>query len=139
MIVNIQNLGYVVQKFDTDEQKFISQDFIGGETEYEDDEGNGIFDADPDFNPADLPKLPVLLKQPSDIGIEHFEWFNVIQVLPEGGYIVCVPNEEPIFDFEGFKTEQEANDHMDELMEDAEDVEYAVVKETRTIITKGIC
>ena len=136
MIVHRLKMGYVKQVFDTDEQEFVEQEFVHTETEYENDKGEGIYDVDPDFKEDDIPELETTVMQPNDIGMERFEWFDVFQILPDGGYFVCIPEEEPTEEWEGFKTEKEAQDHMEDLMKES-DAEYAVVKESRTVVTKG--
>ena len=54
MIVNKITTGYVIQKFDTETNKFISQEFIAGdEVDFEDEQGNAV-DCFDEYLPFDM-------------------------------------------------------------------------------------
>ena len=67
MIAKKISQGYVIQLLDTSTGKFISQEFISGDVDYEDEAGNSIsFDAVLKQLPTDLePYLPFDMVQPT--------------------------------------------------------------------------
>ena len=46
MIINKITTGFVIQQYDTDLKTWISQEFVGGEVQYEDWDGEEIFKFD---------------------------------------------------------------------------------------------
>lgn len=65
--------GFVIQTFDTDQNKFVSQEFVAGNSEYEDKNGDTISlgdneEADKTFfaKPGGEPYLPFDMVQPTD-------------------------------------------------------------------------
>lgn len=54
MIVNKITTGFVIQKFDTETNKFISQEFVSGdEVDFEDEQGNYV-DSFDEYLPFDM-------------------------------------------------------------------------------------
>ena len=141
MKVNKVTNGYVIQVFDTDEQEYVEQTFIpeDGSPAFETEEGESVYDVDPDFDESELDDLPLEMQQPDDIGLEHFEWYNVVTLDPdnEHAYFIQRPLGEED-EWEGFKTRAEAEEFMDDCLENGmQDTTWAVIKETRTIVMKG--
>lgn len=69
MIIDKITTGYVIQKFDTEKQEFISQSFVAGEVEYEHN-GQPICCADLEAVRADNKYLPFDMIQPNDVVID---------------------------------------------------------------------
>ena len=141
MKVNKVTNGYVIQVFDTDEQEYVEQTFIpeDGQPTFETEDGDSVYDVDPDFDESELDDLPLEMQQPDDIGLDHFEWYNVAILNPDNdhAYYVQIPLGEEE-GWEGFDTKEKAVEFMEDCMEDGDgEAEWAVVKETRTVVMKG--
>jgi len=66
MIVNKVTTGFVIQQFDTNKKKFVSQEFIAGdEVDVEDDEGNPLSTYIRDACGIDNHYLPFDMTQPT--------------------------------------------------------------------------
>lgn len=63
--------GFVVQVFDTDTNKWESQEFVAGDSEYETEEGEAL--GAWDDNPAEDNYLPFDMKQPEQMKAEGWE------------------------------------------------------------------
>lgn len=62
MIVKKITTGFVIQEYDTETEKFVSQEFVAGDqVEYEDEEGNPVDDLT-----ASIPYLSFEMVQPAD-------------------------------------------------------------------------
>jgi hypothetical protein len=65
MIIKKYTSGFAIQTFDTGKNRFVSQEFIAGESEYEMENGTSI---DPSvYMPLPEPYLPFEMKQPGEI------------------------------------------------------------------------
>lgn len=56
--------GFVIQVFDTDLNRYTSQEFVAGDTDYENDDGEALDFTEIPFKDGTEPYLPFDMKQP---------------------------------------------------------------------------
>ena len=77
--------------------------------------------------------VDVVLIKPNEAKV----WFNVFHIYSDDSYDVEVPEDEYPDEWEGFETVDAALEFMKQLRKDLPNVEFALVKETRTVLVEG--